>query len=265
MATPLTSEYYGNSNFAVTANKCDPTMRERKDPDSSDITAFKNSQQSLRNKLATAKINRKEFQRRLKGCSLSTCLGTCCYDGASVDDETAKIVQQLADDRRSDFTAMGLNLPETVIESSEWNGVVGKKTKSRPFQRPSINDYPAHFNKTACVFLLKDGRCGLQILSEADGKHRWYYKPFTCWLHPIKLSKDAIRLYDETSDPNILPKYPGFVIRAFCGRTEECGRPAAEVLAEELDFLGKLLDRDLLSEVQSATSKRRDKKAENPG
>lgn len=229
-------------------------MQKRNDADTDDLTAFKDSQESLRAKLASAEINPEEFQRKLTRCSLSTCLGTCCYDGASVDAETANVIQKLVDQRRTDFAAMGLDLPNSVIETNEWNGVVGKKTKSRPFLRPSIRDYPAHFNKTACVFLLKDGRCGLQILSEADGRHRWYYKPFTCWLQPIKLSKDAIRLYDETSDPNMLPNYPGFVIRTFCGRTEECGRPAAEVLAEELDFLGKLLDRDFLSEVQPTTS-----------
>jgi hypothetical protein len=113
-----------------------------------------------------------------------------------------------------------------------------------------LEDYPVHFNETACVFLLNDGRCGLQILSERDGKHPRYYKPFTCWLQPIKLSDSAVRLYDETTDPNKLPDYDGFVIRTFCGRTEECGQPAAEVLKEEIDFLGDLLDRDLLAEVQ---------------
>jgi hypothetical protein len=76
----------------------------------------------------------------------------------------------------------------------------------------------------------------LQILSEGDGKHPWYYKPFTCWLQPIKLSDSAIRLYDETTDPNKLPNYDGFVIRTFCGRTEECGQPATEVLKEEIGF-----------------------------
>ena len=83
-----------------------------------------------------------------------------------------------------------------------------------------------------------------------EGKHPWYYKPFTCWLHPIKLSESGIRLYDETSDPNKLPNYDGFVVRTFCGRTEAGGRPAVEVLKEELEFLGKLIGRDLIAEVQ---------------
>jgi hypothetical protein len=215
-----------------------------------DLTAFKASQNSLQKKLSSARINSGEFQRKLTRCSLATCHGTCCYDGASVDPETGEQVQKLANERRSDFAAMGLNLPETVVETSEWNGVTGTKTSVRPFPfRSLVRDYPTHFNETACVFLLNDGRCGLQLLSEQDGKHRWYYKPFTCWLQPIKLSQSAIRLYDENTDPNRLPNYDGFVIRTHCGRTETCGRPAVEVLHEELAFLGKLLDRDLLAEL----------------
>lgn len=225
-------------------------MNNRTD-ESEELTAFKTSQQVLRSSLATASINSNEFSRNIERCSLASCRGMCCYDGASVDEETAAAIQKLATKRRSEFELMGLSLPATVVEKSEWNGVAGTKTAVRPFPyRSLVREYPAHFDQTACVFLLDDGRCGLQILSEQDGKHRWYYKPFTCWLQPIKLSETAIRLYDETNDPNRLPGYDGFVTRTFCGRTEPNGRPAVEALQEELTFLGKLLDRDLLSEIQ---------------
>jgi len=237
-------------------------MSNRNDPLNNDLTAFKDSLNLLRKQLTAASINSKEFQRKITRCSLSACRGMCCYDGASVDDETAAAVQKLADQRRAEFKKMGLDLPSKVVETSEWKGVRGQKTATRPFPyRSLVADYPAHFNETACVFLLEDGRCGLQILSEADGKHRWYYKPFTCWLQPIKLSDGDIRLYDEKSDPNKLPNYDGFVVQTYCGRTETCGRPAAEVLREELEFLSKLLDRDLLSEVEPTASSNDDEQA----
>jgi hypothetical protein len=222
-----------------------------------DLTAFKKSLRSLRRRMLSATIDYREFQRTISRCSLPTCRGTCCYDGASVDHETGAEIQKLANKRRSAFQAMGLNLPDQVVEPSEWNGVRGTKTAVRAFPfRSLVSDYPAHFNETACVFLLDDGRCGLQILSEQEGRHPWYYKPFTCWLQPIKISDSAIRLYDENTDPNKLPNdpnklpnYDGFVVRTHCGRTDQCGAPAAQVLKEELKFLGALLDRDLLSEV----------------
>jgi hypothetical protein len=227
-----------------------------------DLTAFETSGKALRNDLASAAIDRAEFQRKIQRCSLATCRGMCCYDGASVDKATAEKIQEIADDNRHRFSAMGLNLPHDVVESNEWNGVVGLKTTTRSFPfRSYVEDFPKHFNETACVFLLDDGRCGLQVLSEQDGKHRWFYKPLTCWLQPIKLTNTAIRLYDQDSDPNRLPGYDGFVIRTCCGRTETDGQPAAEVLREELEFLGKLIDRDLLAEL-SATSAEDQKPAE---
>lgn len=218
-----------------------------------DLTAFKGSLRQLREKLSSATINPDEFRRKLKRCCLFVCAGTCCYDGASIDEETARQIQDLAKDRSRDFTKMGLNLPNNAVAASAWNGVVGAKTAVGPFPfRSRVKDYPAHFNDTACVFFLADGRCGLQRLGEEEGRPPWYYKPFTCWLHPIKLSQSAIRLYDEATDPNKLPDYDGYVIRTHCGRTDTCGRPAAEVLQEELDFLGRLLDRDLVAEIQQA-------------
>ena len=227
------------------------------------LTAFRTAQASLRKRLEAARIDLAEFQRKIARCTLSKCRGMCCYDGASVDKDTGDAIQDLATERASDFRAMGLNLPKAVVVDAKWNGVVGRKTATRPFPyRSLVEGYPPHFSETACVFLLNDGRCGLQLLSERDGKHPWYYKPFTCWLQPIKSSDSAIRLYDETTDPNKLPNYDGFVIRTFCVRTEECGQPATEVLKEEIGFLGKLLNRDLLAEIQLPAKPTEDPKSE---
>jgi hypothetical protein len=231
-------------------------MHNKNDKSHDALTAFKKSLDSLRSRLSNAKLDAPEFSRKITRCSLEACRGTCCYDGASVDEHTADIIQQLSSERTSDFAAMGLTLPGNVIEKSEWNGKVGTKTATRKFPfRSVVKGYPSHFNETACVFLLDDGRCGLQILSEQDGKHPWYYKPFTCWLQPIKLADSGIRLYDEATDPFKFPDYDGFVSKTPCGRTSDCGTPAADVLRQELDFLGKLLDRDLLAEMNATKTK----------
>jgi hypothetical protein len=217
-----------------------------------ELTAFTASQEAIRSKLASASIDRAEFARKIRQCGPDSCQGMCCYDGASVDAATADKIQEVADHNRDRFSSMALDLPREVVQKNEWNGAVGLKTAVRPFPfRSRVKNYPEHFNETACVFLLDDGRCGLQVLSEQDGKHPWFYKPFTCWLQPIKLTDAAIRLYDEESDPNRLPGYDGFVARTCCGQTNSDGRPADEVLREELAFLGKLIDRDLLAELKA--------------
>ncbi|PWT84590.1 MAG: hypothetical protein C5B56_15350, partial [Proteobacteria bacterium] len=121
------------------------------------LTAFGEAEKTFRARHGGARIDAAEFQRKLTRCS--TCRGVCCYDGASVDDETAAIVQQLSRARASDFADMGLRLPDEVVVKSEWRGVAGMKTATKPFPfRSMVDGYPAHFNETACVFLLEDGR-----------------------------------------------------------------------------------------------------------
>lgn len=174
----------------------------------------------------------------------------CCYGGVSVDQDTADVLRRLAKERKSDFQKMGLELADPVVAPAEWQGVVSNITALKPRSFKSrVKDYPDHFGETACTFLMEDARCGLQVLSEMDGQHRWFYKPFSCWLLPIKLWKGAIRLFDKMTDPFVYPDYPGFISRTFCGRTDACGEAAAKRLAPELDRLGKILDRDLLGEL----------------
>ncbi|PWU08940.1 MAG: hypothetical protein C5B47_03985, partial [Verrucomicrobia bacterium] len=139
---------------------------------------------------------------------------------------------------------------ETVVAPTEWHGEVSNITalKPRPF-RSMIEGYPSHFDETACVFLMEDARCGLQVLAEIDGKHPWHYKPFSCWLLPIKLRNGEIRLFDENTDPFIFSDYDGFISRIVCNRVSDCGAAASETLGPELDFLGKILNRDLRAEL----------------
>jgi hypothetical protein len=212
-------------------------------------TAFAESEVALRERYGNAKLSPAEYQRPLRPCDLS-CEGMCCYGGVSVDEGTANVLQNLSKERAADFRAMGLELPDKVVAPSEWHGVVGNITalKARPF-RSLVPDFPPHFEETACVFLMDDARCGLEVLAQADGKHPWYYKPFSCWLLPIKLYDDEIRLFDEETDPFLFSDYDGFICRTQCGRTNEHGRAAAKVLDVELGFLGCLLGRDLVAEA----------------
>jgi hypothetical protein len=213
------------------------------------LTAFAGTEATLRDELKAARLDGREFGRRLKRCSLAQCRGTCCYDGVPVDADTEAVLVRLARERAADFAAIGATLPSEVIVDGEWRGAKSRKTAVRAFPMHALaEDFPGHFADTACVFLLDDSRCALQALAERDGLHRWYYKPITCWLHPIKIADGAVRLYDEASDPDRYPDYDGFASRTPCGRTMSGGCPAAEVLREELTYLGRILRRDLQSD-----------------
>ena len=120
-----------------------------------------------------------------------------------------------------------------------------------------MSGFPDHFSDTACVFHLDDGRCGLQVLSVARGRHPWHYKPTGCWLHPLTTAYDnvpGLGLHDNRTDPCQARAYPGFITSTLCGQSEEQGAPAYEVLREELDFLGKIAGRDLYAETVGAAT-----------
>jgi hypothetical protein len=214
------------------------------------ITVFHDSEIALRVQYGNARLDAVEFQRTINRCSLASCKGTCCYGGVRVDDDAARVLQQISLDRASAFREMGLSLPSFVVARTEWQGVAGNITALKPFPfRSLVAQFAAHFDETACTFLMDDGRCGLQVLAELDGKHPWYYKPFSCWLLPIKLWNSEIRLFDKNTDPFRFLGYNGFISQTFCGRTSECGLPAAQVLKPELTYLGHILNRDLVKEA----------------
>ena len=215
----------------------------------SGLTAFPETEKWLRDNCADAVLDVPAFQRRLARCDLSSCRGMCCYDGVYVDANTADVLQEISWSRATDFGESGVTLPSTVIAEGVWrDGSSGPKTVTRPADfRGKIMGFPSHFDHTSCVFRADDGRCSLQTLGVADGKHPWFYKPRTCWLHPIDVSPQRITIYDEQTDPYRYPDYDGFLSQTFCGRTAPLGRPAYEVLRPELEFLGRILGRDLTS------------------
>lgn len=221
-----------------------------------DLTAYPLSAKELKARLSNAFVDAEAFKQGLQHCSLSACHGMCCYDGVYVSQESASIISDLVKEESDFFRKIGLSLPEEVIVEGEWEGSKGLKTEVKQHQfSDELNDYPSHFSNTTCVFQIEDGRCGLQMLSEFKGLHPWYYKPFPCWLHPISVSSENknpnITLYNRETDPNNLPNFDGYASQTHCGRVIECESPALRVLREELDYLGQIINRDLVNEIEN--------------
>ena len=43
---------------------------------------------------------------------------------------------------------------------------------------------------------MREGRCGIQLLSMEQGREAWFDKPLTCWIHPIVIlpvNRDAAK------------------------------------------------------------------------
>lgn len=222
------------------------------------IAAYEETIHWLGELVAGMELDISALRRPLRRCQLEKCGGTCCYDGAYLGSEEADVVRGVVDDSRDDFVRLGLDLPDQVIVFGSWQGsLAGPKTATKPTSmRERVADYPFHFPETSCVFLLEDARCSLQVLAQERDLPPWYYKPVTCWMHPLTVEgieggSPVLTLHGEENDPQRFEGYDGFVSRTHCGRTCEGGEPAYQVLGEELRFLGSLASRDLLAEIES--------------
>jgi hypothetical protein len=208
--------------------------------------------------MAGGRVDAESFRRPVARCEIAACRGMCCYDGVYVSPESAAVISRLAEEHAGFFAGLGLRLPDRVIVDGEWRwkkGGVKTAVSPRAFS-DTVGGFPTHFSDTACVFLTGDGLCSLQLLSQQQGRHPWYYKPVKCWMHPITVEGDeagVLILHDEHTDPYRFPGYAGFVSQIFCGRTCPGGEPASVVLADELTFLSRIVGRDLLAEAGGKT------------
>lgn len=205
--------------------------------------------------LRHASLDHDALDVRIKACELMRCKGACCYDGVYLSEEESQHLEQLVAQKHSELIAYGLELGDGVFESVR-NGS-RQKTKARRVSTEELaEDFPEHFTPTRCVFLDAESRCGLQRLAMNEGKHPWFYKPLTCWIHPLLIRSErggrhVITLVNKDNDPQKQEGYPGYASCTHCGRVEEDGQSACKVLAQEIEHLGALAGRDFLAELQA--------------
>ena len=221
-------------------------------------TAYEQTGQILADQLREAVIDHEAFEQLIRPCELSRCRATCCHDGVYLSQEEACGITVMVQNHGEDLAAFGLSLPNEPILK-----LGGKlKTATRAAEEGELaEDYPAHFPKTRCVFLDREGRCGIQRLSMQQGRSDWFDKPLTCWIHPIVIlpanrerARPVITLVSPENDPQKKVGYPGFASCTHCGRPDQGSkkaRQAREVLAAELEMLGKISGRDILGELNA--------------
>ena len=218
-------------------------------------TAYSGTAEILRSQLREAVLDHEAFEQKVVPCVLSTCRATCCHDGVYLSREEARGIQDLIAEVVFD------GLPAEPILSVR--GGKALKTATRPAELGELaEDYPAHFPQTRCVFLDREGRCGIQSLSMQQGRHAWFDKPLTCWIHPIVIlpvtrerPRPVLTLVTPENDPQQTEGYPGFASCTHCGRPDEAGIPARVALKAELEMLGLISGRDVLGELNAKTAR----------
>ncbi|MBK1830632.1 DUF3109 family protein [Verrucomicrobiaceae bacterium R5-34] len=221
------------------------------------LTAYQQTAEVLREQVHEAVLDHEAFEQKVRACELDRCRATCCHDGVYLSQEEAEGLQRLLVDHADTFKDYGLSLPVEPIVSVR--GGRSLKTATREADDGELaDDYPAHFPKTRCVFLDRQGRCGIQRLAMEQGGEPWFDKPLTCWIHPIVVqpsnrerSRPVVTLVSPENDPQKSKGYPGFASCTHCGRPDEGGKKARQVLATELEMLGAIAGRDLLGELNA--------------
>jgi len=214
------------------------------------LTAFPETEERLRELIRAVDRDRFETYRRVSCASLfHQCHGICCSLKVAVTREEIDVLRRLREERISLFQELGIDTKKDIVVVDSETKIKCLSKKRRPFSelnkiihgflirenRPNINFGLLKDLLYACIFLLKDGTCALQRISECLGPHKWFYKPINCWKYPLGIAEGKLILPDPTDNRH----FP-----CHCGE----GLPARETLGEELAFLSRILHRDLLEE-----------------
>ena len=202
----------------------------KKEPPSS---MFPTTRDELVRQLSEAGLDHDAFERPIPVCELTKCRATCCHDGVVLSDEEARVLNGLGAGDDLKLRSDGVWKTRTVAASED----------------EMAEDFPGHFPKTRCVFLDEEHRCRWQLRAVEEGKHPWFYKPTSCWMHPVLIARrdgrPVITIRSRSGDEE------GFASHTPCGRGEEGAAPAWESLAMELKMLGEMSGRDFYSQMKA--------------
>lgn len=173
---------------------------------------------------------------QLQACDLNVCEARCCYDGVYLDPGEEDRLRALVAEAPKAFPGV----PEEMVVDGSWGDgrIQGRKTATKPHAYRSP-EFPAHFNRTRCVFCRDDHRCSLQALAIERGEHPWAYKPTGCWLFPMHEEGGRLHPPPRAGEPDPLAwgqNYPGFASYVPCGQDQPEGLPWQEALAAEVAY-----------------------------
>ncbi len=196
-------------------------------------TAFSETANQLARQLREAALDHAAFERKLPLCELAKCRATCCHDGVILGAEEADVSPSL---RGADGM---MRLPDYAWTTNTVPAVHDKFAE----------DFPDHFPKTRCVFLDSEHRCSWQLKAMAEGKHPWFYKPTSCWMHPVLLMQRNDRPFLTILSSSQDRKQ--FASMTPCGREEAAASSARVSLKRELEMLSRIAGRDFVRELNA--------------
>lgn len=202
-------------------------------------TAFPEMEAALGRAVREAMVDHDAFLMPLKVCELAICRATCCHDGVWLDDEEREVIGEVIEAHEGKLDSYGWRETEIFTRrEGRWKSVTIAEEKP--------GEFPTHFPRTRCVFLDTEHRCVLQRLAMDEDKHPWFWKPVSCWMHPLLLkpgSRPLLTLATKENDA------AAFSSHTPCGIPCPGGPPTRETLAAELDLLERIAGRAITAEL----------------
>jgi len=125
-----------------------------------------------------------------RGCGPYQCQTTCCSSGVYLDPSERDVILQHTDEIK-----LKMDETQTTNESVWFDNI-----------RVDDKDFPAGYAvgtevyNDKCVFLGKDGRCSVQLVSAEKYNDPWKIKPFYCIAFPIVLDTGVLTFDDYQQD-----------------------------------------------------------------
>ncbi|MFA6467679.1 MAG: DUF3109 family protein [Bacteroidota bacterium] len=121
-----------------------------------------------------------------KGCGPYQCETTCCSSGVFLDPADRDVILQ-----HKDEVKLAMDETQTTNDAVWFDN-----------RREEDIDFPSGFAvgtevfNDKCVFLRKDGRCSVQVVSTEKYNDPWKIKPFYCIAFPISVD-NGVLTYDD--------------------------------------------------------------------
>ncbi len=121
-----------------------------------------------------------------KGCGPNHCETSCCSSGVFLDPSDRDVILQHKDEVKS-----------AMDETQTTNDAVWfDNTREEDLDFPSGYAVGTEVHNDKCVFLRKDGRCSVQVVSAEKYNDPWKIKPYFCIAFPISVENGMLTFDD---------------------------------------------------------------------
>ena len=171
---------------------------------------------------------------KTRRCSPTDCGGQCCQDGAGLLPEETLLLQRVSLAYSDELSQLGIS--DAYKQSSDST------------RRTSIvieTDGGTH-----CAWLMRDGKCSLQVLGENHFQQPWFYKPLACMLAPFRV-KSQLGARILTCDQRVLDSS---AVTHPC-LTYHKTINALEGVQDEVNFIARVWDLDISNFVETGDSR----------